>query len=172
MIDKRAANLKNIPNVSEEVLNYLKTTIKKSDHILEFGSGGSTIWFAQHARNITSFESNIDWYRAVKKRLKELKLNNVDLRFEPDYLHKGAFNINGPFDFILVDSQAWIDGKRSGSRLICAKTSHKYLKKGGWLLLDDSSTKICINAVAFMKKLGWEEKTIGDSFNAKAWKKS
>ena len=171
MIDKRAANLKDKPNMSEEVLDFLKSVIKKSDRILEFGSGGSTIWFAQNARKIISFESHIDWYRAIKKRLKELKLKNVELRFKPDYLHKGTSNIDGLFDFILIDSQAWIEKKQIESRKICIKTSHLFLKHGGWLLLDDSSTKICRNAVMFMDNLGWKLKSIDGSFNAKAWRK-
>lgn len=171
MIDKSVVNLKDKPNMSEEVLDFLKSVIKKSDHILEFGSGGSTIWFAQNARKIISFEDNIDWYRAVKKRLKELKLKNVELRFDPDYLYKGASNIGGLFDFILVDSKAWVGKERIESRKICAKTSHLFLKNNGWLLLDDSSTKICIETVIFMNNLGWKLKSIDGSFNAKAWKR-
>jgi len=171
MVDKRALKLKDVPNMSEEVLAFLKSIIKKNYRILEFGSGGSTIWFAQNAQNVTSFESQIDWYRAIKKRLKELKLNNVDLRYEPNYIFEGYKEKNGIFDFILVDTQAWIDKKIVESRLLCIRTSHKYLKKGGWLLLDDSSTKICKKAVVFMNKLGWKVKSIDGSINAKAWRK-
>lgn len=172
MIDKRAENLKDTPNMSEEVLNFLKSVIKKSDRILEFGSGGSTIWFARHAKSVLSFESQSNWYRAVVKRLGELNLQNVELRYEPDYVFKGCPDLEKTFDFILVDTQAWLGIKRIESRLICAKTSHKYLKKGGWFLLDDTSTKICIAAVKYMKGINFNIHPIPGTINAIAWRKT
>ncbi|MBA7648114.1 hypothetical protein ES703_55894 [subsurface metagenome] len=157
------SSLKDIPYLSGNALNFLESVIKKSDRILEFGSGGSTIWFAKNAGSVVSFEHNPDWYKAVKNRFEELNLNNVDLRFEPNYAWEDYPGTDGMFDFILVDSVAQATvGKSFESRTLCVKTSYSFLKPGGWLLLDDSTKDVCKKAVKFMGKLGWGAKAIDD----------
>lgn len=165
----RSIHVKDIPYLSVRALNFLESVIKKSDRILEFGSGGSTIWFAQNAESVVSFEHNPHWYKAVKNRLKELNLNNVDLRLEPNYIWEGYPGTDGMFDFILVDSVAGVSTHES--RTLCLKTSYLFLKLDGWLLLDDSKKEVCEEAVKFMGKLGWKAKPIPDSQAAQAWKR-
>jgi len=162
-----------IPYLARNTLNFLESVVKKTDHILEFGSGGSTIWFAQHASSVVSFEHSLNWHKAIKKRLRELNLINVDLRFEPQYLWKGYSDGDEMFDFILVDST--VNFASYESRILCVKTSYLFLKPEGWLLLDDSRMDSCKKAVEFMRKLGWKTKAIDDTGpklqNAQAWKK-
>lgn len=168
-----SANLRlyNMPYLTEEAISFLKSVIKKSDRILEFGSGGSTIWFAKNGGHVMSFEHDNNWCQAIKNRLKKLDLNNVDLRFAPNYIREGYLKGDEMFDFILVDSKIRIDDEYINSRTLCTKTAYLFLKPGGWLFLDNTGKEACKESEEFMGKLGWMEKSIKGQWNAKAWKR-
>ena len=52
---------------------------------VEFGSGKSTAFFAQHLGQLTSIEHHKGWYEKVQAWMKERNINNVDYRLvEPD----------------------------------------------------------------------------------------
>src|SRR5882672_4207851 len=57
--------------------------LTKSMHVLEYGSGRSTTWFAQQVEQLTSVESHADWHGVVRERLRTLKIANVDYRLVP-----------------------------------------------------------------------------------------
>jgi SAM-dependent methyltransferase len=61
----------------------LMSFLRKTDIGLEFGSGNSTLWFANHIRHLTSVEHNEVWYRKVQQMLKESHQDNVDYHFVP-----------------------------------------------------------------------------------------
>ena len=62
----------------------LESYLKKTDQMLEFGSGRSTLWFAERVGHLTSVEHNQEWYDKVKKSLDDRKFSNVD------YFHADA----------------------------------------------------------------------------------
>ena len=49
-----------------------------ADREAEFGSGRSTVWFAERVATLTSVEHDERWYEAVSAKLKERRLANVD----------------------------------------------------------------------------------------------
>ena len=68
------------PWLTTAAINYLNNYINKiyNIKILEFGSGGSTLWFAKQANinTIISIEHDPRWLKKVEsKLLKKIKLN-------------------------------------------------------------------------------------------------
>lgn len=160
------------PAMSEETVKFIESIITRDMRILEFGSGGSTIWFAKRAKKVISFEHQKDWYLAVKERLNKRGHNNVSLNLRPRYLYKMKPRIYGRFDIILVDPKARNkDNEIIQSRLLCAKFSYQFLKPGGYLIIDDTRTKISSMARKFMNRLGWKEIMFWNQKSASAWKR-
>ena len=122
--------LQDFPFLNRHTIAYIETLINKSTRVLEFGAGGSTIWFAQRVKKIVSFENSEKWFYKISDRLKDLGLDNADLFFDPLYWRPGL--IVGEFDLI------FIDGKK---RLPCAKNSIGNLAEKGIVILDNSEYK-------------------------------
>lgn len=118
----------------------LESFLAKNDVGLEFGSGRSTLWFAQKVSALTSVEHDPDWHNKVTKELALRKLLNVDCLLVEKDVEEGKgqdaayvritekFPKNG-FDFILVDG-AYRDS--------CALASLELLRPGGILIIDDA----------------------------------
>jgi len=103
-------------------------------NILEWGCGGSTLYFPKLLtdNNIKfiwdSIENNIEWYNKIKNLN---KFNNVNLYLERkkwEYINK-PLKFNKKYDFILVD------GRHRSQCLILGK---KLLKQSGIMYLHDS----------------------------------
>ena len=132
------------PWIHENVTKMLRDNVTKNTKVLEFGSGYSTIFFQNLTDNLISIEHNKDWYDKIlplinnktKYILKDINYKSeprVDNRFyNCDTLEElvGESIEDEYFDIILIDGI---------NRVNCAFGSHKKLKRGGILILDDSN---------------------------------
>lgn len=114
---------------------------------LEWGSGRSTIWFAQRLSKITSVEHNKDWHALVKEKLARKGLQNVDYKMipldhpaeepthakyekTPSYVSVANELPDASLDFIVIDGHY---------RQACVLAALPKLKVGGLLLIDNSN---------------------------------
>lgn len=110
----------------------MKESAKEKVNILEYGVGGSTIWFSSFSNvNIISIEHDKSWYQKVNSYL---SINYPDRKNYSIILHDRPYNevvltLNKTFDIILVDGR---------DRVMCIKNSFRYLNKKGVLMLDNS----------------------------------
>jgi len=111
------------PQIVDHAIKYIDKYIKKSHHVLEFGSGMSTVYFAQRAKHVVTVENNKLWENRVKRMLFIHELNNVQHILVEDY---DNLNITGEFDIIMIDGR---------ERIKCLKYSLSMLK--GILIFDD-----------------------------------
>ena len=113
---------------------------------IEWGSGRSTLWFAQRVKHLVSVEHHAGWHAAVAESLEKAGLHNVDFRLHPcaperietpewiaamfasDYVR--AVDAFGPksIDFALVDGMY---------RSACALAVLPKLRPGGRLIVDN-----------------------------------
>lgn len=147
------------PWTSQTSIRIFKVLLNKEMTGFEYGSGNSTIFFAQRLKHLTSIEHQQQWYEIVVKRMKALKISNVDYQFIPpeksmapiddtllqslgslekdfhvrseyqEYFTRIARYPHNHFDFILVDGRA---------RVECAMLAIPRLKPGGIFVLDNS----------------------------------
>lgn len=132
----------NLPWLSPKANRMLKELLLPGFHGLEFGSGQSTIWFANHLETLTSYEHNPEWYQKVTGWLKENNLINVNYLLKPrehdkepegigsDYINSISNLPNRWFDFVLVDGVY---------RAECANRVLPKLKPGGILVIDNAN---------------------------------
>jgi len=126
---------------------------------LEYGSGRSTLFFANKLKKLISIEHHSEWHEKVAKLLSENKLSNVDYLLIPEqvngelnedieletnllkldgseqrneffnYYNKVNDYPNEYFDFVLIDGRA---------RVMCGLNALQKLKNGGIFVLDNS----------------------------------
>ncbi|MGZ5029639.1 MAG: O-methyltransferase [Methylobacter sp.] len=101
--------------------------------ILEFGMGGSTLWFSQQNCKLVSVEHNPAWFEAVKAVIQP---DHVELILHPIPLHDICSTFaDANFDLILIDHEDFDEGRM---RLACLQECRRLVKPGGILMLDNT----------------------------------
>lgn len=152
-----------VPWITFDAIGYMQSLIKPDFKVFEFGSGGSTRFFVERVSEVNSVEHDEAWYLKVKNELGHYHNLNLSwhpgvvvLKYNPDVVldesddnldySKYASGICGfpddYFDLILVDGRA---------RNACVANSLRKLKKGGYLILDNSNRKSYIQSLDKLK---------------------
>jgi SAM-dependent methyltransferase len=132
-----------IPWFSYAAIDFLEGYLRRNMSVFEYGSGGSTIFFARRVARVFSVEDNPKWFEWVSRRLKEKGLSNATLKLcEFDFKNPVAFQDsaylqalpNESFDVIVIDgSEEWTQ-----VRPICFAKAENRVKPGGIIVVDDS----------------------------------
>lgn len=141
-----------LPWINHFAFERLKKMIRPEFRVLEFGSGGSTLFFEQHTSYVYSIEHDAKWYEEVQSKIKEVlhvKLNLIRPEVDPEaeekyksihglftnglsfkeYSHGADLLPNESFDLLIIDGRV---------RPKCLKNSISKLKPGGILIFDNS----------------------------------
>lgn len=94
------------PWITPESCHKLESLIRPTDDVLEFGCGGSTVFFSQLAKSVLSFESNIEWCNKVDKAVKEKDKVSIIPYKNAAVLKVVLKTVATCLDVILIDS-AW-----------------------------------------------------------------
>lgn len=132
------------PWFTPAAVRFLEVWLTTSDHVFEWGSGRSTIWFARYACSVTSIETSENWFAKVHFIVQRDNLRNVNLLLaaEPDDAGTYASFIRRSVpsvDLIVVDGL---------HRDFCALASIQHLKPGGLLLVDNANWYLPSTSVA------------------------
>jgi predicted O-methyltransferase YrrM len=123
-----AGELKPIPWLAPLVIEYLNNLIQPDWEIIEHGSGGSTLWFAERAQSVISFESENKWREIVKEKAPE---NAIILSSSPfGFNHDVVLN---KCDLLLID------GEPVAFRREWIKEAVNIVRPGGWIVLDNAN---------------------------------
>jgi predicted O-methyltransferase YrrM len=131
---KQFGYIPKVPWISYRARRLLNRAIQKEWRIVEFGSGGSTLWFAQRAGFVHSIESDAQWYAIVAVRLEGLRNVRYELRPLRNYADLSEYE-NRSLDLVLVDG---------AERAACAKSAVAKVKSGGLIYLDNSDKDMTI----------------------------
>ena len=114
----------------------IKAELRPNWRALEFGSGMSTCWLAEHCAFTLSIESDPAWYARINRQAASLPQDRLryELRTGEDvYPAVSEEDAGEGFDFILVDGM-WRDK--------CVENSLRYLRPGGVFYLDNSDWSV------------------------------
>lgn len=131
-----------VPGAIEFLDSYLKKHAIFDFEVLEFGCGGSTLFFARRCNEVISFETDEEWIHTVlaetsKKGLFNVKISpmqdsNVNFLYAPRY------------DVILIDCNPPVD------RMKLLKRVKHFVKEEGLIILDNYAANGCENSDKFM----------------------
>jgi predicted O-methyltransferase YrrM len=117
--------------------------------VFEFGSGESTIWFADRA-NVVSVEHDPAWYAEVMKVLDDTGLDATVHLADDDCLADVILDYRD-FDLVLIDCL-------NSQRMSAIRMAREHVRPGGWMVLDDSQWPILWNAADYLD--GWQSSTV------------
>ncbi len=141
-----------LPWMNYAVVRHLSERLTPRSTVFEYGSGGSTVYWARRAAQVVSVEHDEEWYHRVEDLLKTRSLTNctyilrrplplhadtpapVRSAAMPDkdftsYVHTIDAYPDRWFDLVVVDGRARID---------CLHRAVPKVKAGGCLVLDNS----------------------------------
>lgn len=134
-----------LPWYTKPFLEVLLTWDISDWDIFEWGSGNSTVWYALHAKSVTSIEYHPKWKKNIDEILKSKNLTNACVKvrqtepYAPLYLSEGGYNT--PYVLAIEEDEKKydciiIDGMH---RNACAIHCLKHLKPGGIIILDNAN---------------------------------
>lgn len=133
---------KPIPWIAYPAIRFLEPRIRQSFKVFEFGSGFSTLWWAQRVSSIRSVEHDQEWVDRVSPSLPA----NATLLFAQGDAY--VESVSGQFYDIIVN-----DGIR---RPDCGKSSISALSPGGIVIWDDTDEKGDQDGHLFMRDAGFK----------------
>ena len=119
------------PWFAKSMVEILENWLKPWDRGIEWGSGRSTVWFAERVGSLVSVEHNPIWYEQIGAKLRMRGLQNVEYHLCPnnhDYLGIAEMYPPESFDFCLVDGL---------ERDQCAVSAVSLVKPGGIVIVDN-----------------------------------
>jgi hypothetical protein len=122
------AQAKPIPWYTYPAIEYLSKIDWTGLSIFEFGSGNSSLWWAERAKTVTSVEFNLQWFERVRARLPQ----NAKVLYKPDpqdYIH----SLQAGYDVIVIDGLTHNYG-----RLRCAEQAIAAVPPHGLIILDNA----------------------------------
>jgi predicted O-methyltransferase YrrM len=150
----RSAIADGVPWVPFVALRWLSRHVRRDMRVFEWGSGGSTIFFARRVRELISVEHDAAWHALVAERLRRERSSScryelieprpappggtefgsgqpghTHLCFE-DYVRAIERYPEGHFDMVMIDGRA---------RMACLRAAFRHVKVGGIVYLDNSN---------------------------------
>jgi hypothetical protein len=141
-----------MPSLEKEVF---KSLVRKSNHLLEYGGGGSTVWSNGIGKIVTCVENNVDWINFIREKVsskgtpENLRLLIADSgltgafgmpalgNWTPGLVGKGLEYVIKPFILLNEENNydlVFVDGRW---RVSCCLFSALMLPLGVPILLDD-----------------------------------
>ena len=120
-----------LPWMNYGVIAFLEDRLDRSMKLFEYGSGNSTLFFAEHVGRVVSVECDQGWHDYVKASLPD----NVELLYSPKGGEEYVSIIeqrDEKYDVVVVDAE---------DRVACMLNAEKGLSDGGVILLDDSENR-------------------------------
>jgi predicted O-methyltransferase YrrM len=158
-----------VPMMTFDAIAWLHSYLRPEMHVFEYGSGGSTVFFARRVEHLISIEHDPEWYELTSERLDALSpdrltyvlqppeagfvdgLGSTDDRYRGMHFESYVRTIDGypdaAFDLVSVDGRA---------RSACLTNAVRKVKRGGFVLLDNSDRE---EYAAAMEELDRFERT-------------
>ncbi|NCS89396.1 MAG: hypothetical protein AUK34_14220 [Ignavibacteria bacterium CG2_30_36_16] len=129
-----------LPWMTHSFIHFIANKLTKELSVFEYGSGNSTLYFAEKVKSVTSLEHNEEWFR----KMKEKTPSNVALtfnKFPSDDYSMAITKSEKKFDIIIDDAM---------DRLNVIYNSYQSLTEQGVFILDDSEREEYNEGIEFL----------------------
>lgn len=165
------------PWIQFDARDYVAARLRTSATILEFGSGGSTLYWLSRGCAVVSVEHDPDWSAAVFDRVQRSIGRNalVDLRVVPPQEGSSEEGGNGfparstNAHYANMSFRAYVEAARDlpaqsvdllvvdgRARAACLASNVHKVRREGLIILDNSDRSEYQQAMLYLEKLGWQ----------------
>ena len=139
-----------IPWYTYPAVDFLEHLDLSPFSVVEFGSGQSTLWWARHAREVMSLESDAAWYEKV--RASTASVPSVDLKLVGSPEEAATQVKPGGYDIAVVDGGL---GHGHEGRRRNADTAFRTVRPTGLIIVDNANAAYNEPVIDLAKELGW-----------------
>jgi len=127
---------------------FLDQIVAPSARVLEFGAGGSTLWWLGRGCEVTSLETSSNWAGEIQER-SGLRAERLAIHVcDPDDVHTLRVILNRQeFEVIIVD--------HSGDRVAAVNMAQEHLAPSGMIILDNSDRPEYLPALHLLGEAGF-----------------
>lgn len=127
-----------LPWLAWGAIDVLETFLTSHHSVFEYGTGGSTLFFARRTARVTSVEDDPRWYDTMHTQLLREQIRNVTVHLAEsvsspyagtDYVRA----LDEPHDVILIDGH---EHRLGVDRMTCFRRAEQYVTPGGLIILD------------------------------------
>jgi len=137
-----------LPWITYPAIEFIRKRVKPNMSIFEYGSGGSTTWWANLASHVVSVEHDRVWFqKLIEKKPANVELIQIDLIYGGEYSKKIGYYKN-QFDVVIVDGR---------DRVNCIRNCLGALTESGVVILDNSDRSDYADAVAYLFEHGFRK---------------
>jgi predicted O-methyltransferase YrrM len=111
-----------LPWLAPDAIAYLESLLRPDMEVIEFGGGGSTLWFAERVAHVTTHENKPEWLA----KLQEIAPPNVKLTKSP-VMERGGYDL------------LFIDGDPVQNRAYWIDAATEIIRRGGYVVLDNAN---------------------------------
>ncbi len=151
------------PWITFPVIDFLKSTVHSNSRVFEYGGGGSTLFFVHRAKEVVTVEHDPEWFTRLHQILLKQSSSNWsgNLIIPENKNVSASLDSSNPHDYYTSDENflgkifktyatfidryadeyfdiVLVDGR---SRPSCIFHSLTKVKKGGYLIIDNSDRK-------------------------------
>lgn len=172
-----------LPWMTYDAIDFLKEITSVEKNVFEWGSGGSTIFFASRCKQVISVEHDKEWSKILKEYLHKLEYENVLIKEIEGEKTDYFFDLNpeNADDFVSKELKSAglsyekyvkaidqynnnyfdlivVDGR---VRNACIKRTLPHIKIGGYLIVDNSDRKYYLSEFSLLNnKNEWEKREL------------
>lgn len=148
--EKQAIDAKKspIPWLTYSFIKFIEPRLKDGMSVLEFGTGNSTLWFAERVKLINAIEHDSNWYEQMKKKIPK----NVILHFRKESESKRYIDSlkdeSIKYDIIINDAV---------HRNIVAFNCFNSLKEDGVIIFDNTQVVDYREGIDYLLGIGFKK---------------
>jgi hypothetical protein len=133
-----------IPWCTYSFIKFLEPRLKKDFKVFEYGSGNSTLWYAEKVGEIMAVENDLDWFKNVSSLMpNNAKVIYCELKYDGEYCRQ-VTKQNKKYNIIIIDGR---------DRVNCVKHSINFLSENGVIILDNSNLIEYAEAINYLSNL-------------------
>jgi hypothetical protein len=129
-----------LPWITYPAIRFLNQQMR-GRRVFEFGSGTSSLWYAERAKEVFSVENNLEWFQRVQAMASGATNLTLSFAEENDDFINRITQIGGSFDAIVIDSQPKAEDTFTSTddfRVACLRTALQYASEDCMFIIDNT----------------------------------
>lgn len=132
-----------VPFIVMDAIRFMENIVQPGMSVVEAGGGNSSLWFLERNAQVTTYEHSSDWAGFIQKTVRENPLRfheknfNIKVMQGQSAIADMALIPDQSLDIVLVDCMNDFTRRNDCMEVLMSK-----VKKGGWMVLDNSDNPV------------------------------